>query len=230
MEIGGGKRFSVVNKYTAIHLLGMVKNIYRRVFKRRHMSQDLSEEQAGELIENRMEFKLYAAKQHLKNLRNLEQEGGSIGFSKERVRWEMEIESFLFYVVGVRDSFLVKINDKLGLKLKEEEVYMNTIENKLNHLNEQHLLTDLKNFNTSSCFRILKESRDQSTHRRLIEVRFSHGLYEDLNAGTSRSVKPKVFLVADPDKQLEIIPFLEDSLQKVEALLGQIINNESRLR
>ena len=157
-----------------------------------------------------------------------------MGFSKERVRWEMEIESFLFYVVGVRDSFLVKINDKLGLKLKEEEVYMNTIENKLNHLNEQHLLTDLKNFNTSSCFRILKESRDQSTHRRLIEVRFSHGLYEDLNAGTSRSVKPKVFLVADPDKQLEIIPFLEDSLQKVEALhlaeryVNPLVFNESK--
>jgi len=67
---------------------------------------------------------------------------------------------------------------------------------------------------TSSCFRILKESRDQSTHRRLIDMQFSQVLYEDLNIGTSRSDKPKVFLVADPDKKLEVIPLLEDSLQK----------------
>jgi len=137
------------------------------------MSQEMSEEEAGRLLENRMEFKLYVAKRHLNNLRRFEQEGSSMPFFKERVRWEMEIESFLFYVVDVRDSFLAKINDKLGLGLKEEEVYMNTIETKLNQRSEQHILTDLKNFNTSSCFRILKESRDQSTHRRLIDMQCS---------------------------------------------------------
>ncbi|HYT44664.1 MAG TPA: hypothetical protein VEP90_20200 [Methylomirabilota bacterium] len=45
-------------------------------------------------------------------------------------------------------------------------------------------------------------------------MQFSQVLYEDLNIGTSRSDKPKVFLVADPDKKLEVIPLLEDSLQK----------------
>ena len=53
----------------------MIRNTYRQVFKDSLMSQDISEDEAGRLIENRTEFKLYAAKQHLKNLKNLEQDG-----------------------------------------------------------------------------------------------------------------------------------------------------------
>jgi hypothetical protein len=65
----------------------MMKNIYRQ-FKYSLMSQGISEDEAGRLIENRMEFKLYAAKQHLKNLKILEQNGSSMLSSKERAHMQ----------------------------------------------------------------------------------------------------------------------------------------------
>lgn len=136
----------------------------------------------------------------------------------------MEIEPFVFHIVGVRDSLLVKINDKLGLRLKEEEVNMKSIGNKLNQLNEQNLLTDLGNLDSDNCFQILKKLRNQSTHRTLINVQFRHEI------GTGGSDEPKVFFVADPDKRLEVIPFLETSLQKVKLLLQTIIKNDPRLK
>jgi hypothetical protein len=72
------------------------------------MSHDLSEDEAGRLIENRMESKMYAAEQRLNNLKRLEQKGSNMRLFKERVHWEMEIESFLFHIVGVWDSLLAK--------------------------------------------------------------------------------------------------------------------------
>jgi hypothetical protein len=57
------------------------------------MLHDGREEEAIELMENRVKLKLYAAEEHLKNLIILEQNGSNMRFFKERVRWEMEIES-----------------------------------------------------------------------------------------------------------------------------------------
>jgi hypothetical protein len=62
----------------------LVKNIYRLVFKRRHMSPDISEDEAGKLLANRTEFKLYAVEQHLNNLKMLEQKGSNMRLSKGR--------------------------------------------------------------------------------------------------------------------------------------------------
>jgi Cthe_2314-like HEPN len=160
------------------------------------MSHDLSEEDAKQLIESRVKFKLYAAEQHLESLKILEQNGSSMQSFKERVKGG-EIESFLYHIVGARDSLLIKINDKLALKLNEKEVYVNTIENMLTQLNEQHLLTALRSLNNNSCFQIVLNLRNESTHRKLINVLFSIG-----------SEKAKVFFVTDPDKELEVIHFL----------------------
>ena len=37
------------------------------------MSTDMSEQDASQLLDNRMKFKIYAAEHHLKNLKTLEQ-------------------------------------------------------------------------------------------------------------------------------------------------------------
>jgi hypothetical protein len=190
------------------------------MFKRRIISYDISEEEARELMENRVKFKLYAAEQHLKNLKNLEQNGSSMRFFKERVRWEMEIESFLFYIVGVWDSLLDKINNNWELRLKGRDININNIKMFLNYLNEQALLINLVNF--MDHIKKLKEWRNQTTHRDLPSVLFRINIAVD--------DKPKVFFRDDPDKKLEVIPFLEDSLRSVKTLLQEIIKNEPRLR
>jgi hypothetical protein len=185
------------------------------------MSIDISEEEALELIENRVKFKLYAAEQHLKNLKILEQDGSNMQSFKERVRWEMEIESFLFHIVGVRDSLLVNINNKLELRLEGRDIDFRNIRIMLNYLNEQNLLTHIKKFDDS--FVELKKFRNQSTHHNLINIRFSHSLHENVNTGTGTSDKPKVSLIGDKNKYFELIPFLEISLQKAKEWVQVII-------
>jgi hypothetical protein len=184
------------------------------------MSHDLSEEEAIELMENRVKFKLYAAEQHLSNLNRLEQNGSSMRFFKERVRWEMEIESFLFYIVGVWDSLLAKINNNWELRLKGRDININNIKIFLNYLNEQALLINLVNFMDN--IKKLKEWRNQTTHRDLLSVLFRIDIGID--------DKPKVFFRDDPDKKLEVIPFLENEFKNVKGLVEDIIKNEPRLR
>jgi hypothetical protein len=183
------------------------------------MSQEISEDEAGKLIENRTQFKLYAAEQHLKNLTNLERDGTTMHSSKGRVHWEMEIESFLFHIVGVWDSLVVRINDNWELRLKGRDININNIKIFLNYLNEQALLINLANFSKNT--KKLREWRNQVTHISLLPVLFSVGIPEN--------GKPKVYFRDDQDKKLEVIPFLEDSLQSVKALLQEIIKNEPRL-
>ena len=191
------------------------------------MSPDISEEDATELIENRVKFKLYAAEQHLKNLKKLEQDGSSMQSFKERVCWEMEIEPFLFHIVGVRDSLFVNINNKFELKLEGRDIDFRNIKIMLNYLNEQNLLADIKNFDNS--FVELKKFRNQSTHHSLINILFSHSLHENVNTGTGTSDKPKVSIIGGTNKNLELIPFLENGLQKVKGSVEDLIKKEPRL-
>jgi hypothetical protein len=113
-----------------------------------------------------------------------------------------------------------KINNNWELKLKGRDININNIKIFLNYLNEQALLTNLANF--SNNIKNLKGWRNQTTHRDLLNVLFRIDIGVD--------DKPKVFFRDDPDKKLEVIPFLENSLQKVKVLLHEIINNDSRLK
>jgi len=150
---------------------------------------EISEDEAGKLIENRTEFKLYAAEQHLNNLKRLEQKGSNMRLFKERVHWEMEIESFLFHIVGVCDSLLAKINNNWELRLKRRDVNINNIKFFLNYLNEQALLINLTNFieNTDK----LREWRNRITHENLMNIQ--------IRPNTDR--EPEVYFVDDPKKK-----------------------------
>jgi hypothetical protein len=121
---------------------------------------DLSEEDASKLLENRVNFKLYTAEQHLNSLKTLNQNGISIRQFRGRVPWEMEIESFLFHISGVYGSLLVRINDKLELKLKGKDIKYHNFKTILTYLNEQSLLTSPHNFsNNSSEIKGMEKSR-----------------------------------------------------------------------
>jgi hypothetical protein len=178
---------------------------------------DISEDEARKLIENRTEFKLYAAAQHLKNLKNIEQSGTTMHSPKGRIEWEMEIESFLFHLVGISDTLLAKTNDKLDLKLKGRGISLQNIKLILNYLIEKNLLTknaeenllsNLGRFDKEPWFQRLRQWRNQVTHISLLPVLFSVEIPEN--------GKPKLYFRDDQDKKLEVIPFLEDSLQSVK--------------
>jgi hypothetical protein len=59
-------------------------------------------------LENRVYFKLNAAKTHLNTLKRLEDAspGKNLASSKDRMQVEMEIDEILYHLVGVKDALL----------------------------------------------------------------------------------------------------------------------------
>ncbi len=162
-----------------------------------------------ELIEDRIKFKLHAAEHHLKNLQALEQDYVSISTFEGRIKWEIEIEDFLFQLVGIRDAVLFRINDKIGLKLKNKKVTLDNVETELNAHNKKSLWETIKIFKEhSNWFSALNKLRNQSTHRKLVNIHVAVG-----------TGKRKVYLITDPQTELEPIPYLEDSLQNMKCAI-----------
>jgi len=97
---------------------------------------------------------------------------------KERVHWEMEIESFLFHIAGVWDSLLAKINNIWELSLKGRDVNRDDIEFFLNYLNERALLINLANFSKNT--QELREWRNWVTHENLMYIRIKLNTHGEL--------------------------------------------------
>ncbi len=75
------------------------------------MSGTISSDDAQKLLEDRVKFKLYAAKQHLDRLKKYQTKPRKHMRSSEiRVKTEMEIDCFLANIIGAKDSLLVQIN------------------------------------------------------------------------------------------------------------------------
>src|SRR6185312_13898611 len=107
------------------------------------MDSDISSEHAQQLLEDRVKFKLYAAEQHLNELKNIKQKHGSIRKSPEiLVKAEMEIDCFLAHIMGARDSLLVEINNELGLMMPLEDVKLETVNARLDDIIKRDLLKD----------------------------------------------------------------------------------------
>lgn len=74
------------------------------------------------LLENRIEFKFYAAEKHLQLLSDMEGKGESPNNSVGRLNWELEIEELLFHLIGAMDCLLLRINERLNLGLENRKV------------------------------------------------------------------------------------------------------------
>ena len=87
----------------------------------------LSSDDARKLLEDRVQFKLYAAEQHQKNLQDfLDKNGIYMNSSfQSRVYSEIEIESLLSQLVGSVDALLIRINEKPDLGQNEKSIYSN---------------------------------------------------------------------------------------------------------
>jgi hypothetical protein len=147
----------------------------------------------------------------------------------------MKIECSLAHLVGSVDALLVRINDKLGLGLGIRNVNsgssMSQINQKLNDNGKGNLLTTLNEaLEENHWFWILKGLRNQGLHRSLINIQVKVSLYDDINTGKGWSDRNKVLLKTDPQTDLEIIPYLEDSINKTKILTENIIKSEPLLK
>jgi hypothetical protein len=211
--------------------------------------KELSDYDALVLLEDRVKFKLYAAEQELTYLKNSDKRGSSISSSTAaRVTWEMKIECLLANLVGSVDALLIRINDKLGLGMKIKDVNsgppsvseikkrLNThVGGKSNLLDPLDLALDPGDYTTNppkdpGYLWTLRDLRNQGMHRNLINIHVHVSLHEDLNTDRSWSDRNRVFLKTDPQVNLEIIPYLEDSLLKTTNLVETIIASEPLLK
>lgn len=166
--------------------------------------------------------------EHLKNLKTLESEGGINKNPDTKVRSEIEIEDLLAHLIGVIDALLARINKKLNLGIAEDMVCLTTVKKKLERLD---LMKDLIDLDDDKCswYWKLKDFRNIGTHRKIINVNESVGLFENANTGKGSSGVTR-FYITDSDTDLELIPYLEDRIQRMQVLIQRIISKEPLLR
>lgn len=174
------------------------------------------------LLEDRIEFKFYAAEKHLQILSDMEAKGETPNNSKGRLNWEIEIEELLFHLIGAMDSLLVRINERLNLKLEIRKVTPINVCKKLRLKKRNDLIKELWDLlnprnPVRSWLKILTDLRNTGTHRSIINVSFAGG-------------NTRITFAEDPKSDLEIIPYLDDRIQRMRELIDSIISKEPLLR
>jgi hypothetical protein len=174
------------------------------------------------LLENRIEFKFYAAEKHLQLLSDMEAKGEGPNNSVGRLNWELEIEELLFHLIGAMDCLLLRINERLKLGLEVRKVTAINVCKKLRLKKRNDLIKELWDLvnphnPVHSWLKILTDLRNTGTHRSIINVSFAGG-------------DTRITLVEDPKSDLEIIPYLDDRIQRMRDLIDNIIRKEPLLR
>jgi hypothetical protein len=174
------------------------------------------------LLENRIEFKFYAAEKHLLLLSDLQAKGQTPNTLEGRLSWELEIEELLFHLIGAMDCLLIRINERLNLKLEIRQVTAINVCKKLRLKKRNDLIKELWDLvnprnPVHSWLKILINLRNIGTHRSIINVSFA-------------ASNTHITLVEDRDSELDIIPYLDDRIQRMRDLIDNIINKEPLLR
>jgi hypothetical protein len=183
---------------------------------------EMSNTTAKALLEDRIEFKFFAAEKHLQLLNDMQAKGETPNNFVGRLNWELEIENLLFHLIGAMDCLLVRINERLKLGLEIRKVNAINVCKKLRLKKRNNMtkeLWDLVNPNNPvrTWLKILIGLRNAGTHRSIINISFAGG-------------NTSITFVEDPKSNLEIIPYLDDRIQRMRDLIDNIIRKEPVLR
>jgi hypothetical protein len=139
-----------------------------------------------------------------------------------RLNWELEIEELLFHLVGAMDCLLVRINERLNLGLEIRKVNAINVCRKLRLKKRNDLIKELwyllnPHNRVRSWLKILTDLRNTGMHRSIINISFAGG---NMN----------IAFVEDPHSYSDIIPYLDDHIQRMRDLIDNIIRKEPLLR
>ena len=96
------------------------------------------------LLRDRVEFKLFAAERHLKNLKEIQLNYPNLDDDNPLVQVELEIDCFLTQVLGAVDCLLILINTRLELGIATGKADAATVQSALNARTKNiSLLTEL---------------------------------------------------------------------------------------
>jgi hypothetical protein len=152
----------------------------------------------------------------------MEAKGETPSDSRARLNWEIEIEELLFHLIGAMDCLLARINERLNLQLETRNLTSINICKKLRLNKRNDLIKELwdllnpQNPNRS-WLKIVTDLRNTDTHSSIVNVRFAKG-------------NMHITLTEDSDSNLEIIPYLDDRIQRMRDLIDTIICREPLLR
>jgi hypothetical protein len=192
------------------------------------------------LLNDRVEFKLYAAEQHLNRLKDIENAYGDIAKDNARIEVEMEVDCFLSQLVGAVDSLLFQINDRLDLGIPTDRLNFANVQSALSAKTKKiDLLSPLDRARQyGNWYYMLSELRNQLVHKTFLkkviipaedspslkprQVRFLNVLGEFV--GNKNNNNPFENMM-----DMEVIQYLEKSLQQIRELIFSIRAREPSL-
>ena len=182
------------------------------------------------LLNDRVEFKLYAAEQHLNRLKEIENAYGDIAKDKARIEVEMEVDCFLSQLVGAVDSLLFQINDRLDLGIPTDRVNFANVQSALSAKTKKiDLLSPLDGARQhGNWYYMLSELRNQLVYRTFLKKAIPVHAFPQkprqvrfLNVLREFEGNPFYHIM-----DMEIIQYLEKSLQQVRELIFSIRGRE----
>lgn len=187
------------------------------------------------LLNDRVEFKLYAAEQHLNKLKEIENAYGDIAKDNARIEVEMEADCFLSQLVGAVDSLLFQINDRLDLGIPTDRVNFANVQSALSAKTKKiDLLSPLDRARQhGNWYYILSELQAHLVHRTFLKKVIS---VHDL------PLKPRQIRLLNTLREfgegnpfdhvmdMEVIQYLEKSLHQVRELIFSIRASEPLLQ
>jgi hypothetical protein len=176
----------------------------------------LSTEDFSKFQTDRISFKLYACRQHLKNLKDIELRYNKdlTSTSEVRISAEIEIDSFICQMIGTVDSLLLKINDKFGLNIPSDKIEIDKVQSALlAETKSIDLLNDLDKANQyGNWYWTINQLRNYSLDNSLI----SQEAFELILANYTKN-------------NMKLIPYFEQSLYYLEKLIETIRIRESEV-
>ena len=186
------------------------------------------------LLNDRVEFKLYAAEQHLNRLKEIENAYGDIAKDNARIEVEMEADCFLSQLVGAVDSLLFQINDRLDLGIPTDRVNFSDIQSALSAKTKKiDLLSPLDRARQyGNWYYMLSELRNQLVYRTFLKKAIPVHAFPQkprqvrfLNVLREFEGNPFGHIM-----DMEIIQYLEKSLHQVRELIFSIRGSEPLLQ
>jgi hypothetical protein len=186
------------------------------------------------LLNDRVEFKLYAAEQHLNRLKEIENAYGDIAKDNARIEVEMEADCFLSQLVGAVDSLLFQINDRLDLGIPTDRVNFSDVQSALSAKTKKiDLLSPLDRARQhGNWYYMLSELRNQLAYRTFLKKAIPVHAFPQkprqvrfLNVLREFEGNPFGHIM-----DMEIIQYLEKSLHQVRELIFSIRGSEPLLQ
>jgi hypothetical protein len=192
------------------------------------------------LLNDRVEFKLYAAEQHLNRLKEIENAYGDIAKDNARIEVEMEVDCFLSQLVGAVDSLLFQINDRLDLGIPTDRVNFANVQSALSAKTKKiDLLSPLDRARQyGNWYYMLSELRNQLVHKTFLKkvIITGHDLPQSPKLRQVRFLNVFGEFVGNKNNNpfenimdMEVIQYLEKSLQQIRELVFSIRASEPLL-